>query len=366
MDRLAAMIVKEMWAILFDAKSRIILVIPPLLQLFVFSYCTTLEVRNVTIGVHDRSGGVHAAELVERLAGSPTFREVKRYHSADEVRRAIDRQAVIAVVVIDSDFDARISRRQHTDVGVILDGRKSNAAQIVASYVSRIAAETGAGAAPRGPSASAGSTVTNWYNPTLNYIWFTLPSLIAIIVPVGGLALSSQTVARERELGTFDQLMVAPLRIHEILIGKMVPPFLIGMANGLAYFVLAQIVFGVPFLGSFLLLLLALTVYVIALVGVGMLVSVLSATQQQAFLGSFLVITPLIMLCGYAAPIENMPDWMQIISYADPIRYFLVIVQGLFLKALSAADVFQQLWPLVLIALISLGLSAWMFRARME
>lgn len=173
-------------------------------------------------------------------------------------------------------------------------------------------------------------------------------------------------MARERELGTFDQLMVSPMRVHEILLGMMVPPLLVGMFNGVLFLIVAKFAFGVPFTGSFLLFLLAMLIYQLALIGMGLLVSAASMTQQQAFLGSFLATTPLILLSGYAAPIDNMPDWLQIVTYADPIRYFLIIVQGLFLKAMPASVVFHQLWPMAIIAAISLAAAAWLFRARME
>lgn len=364
MRRLMAMIVKESWALLRDPKSRIILVLPPLLQLFIFTYATTLDVKNVDIGVLDRSGGVHSSEFVSRIASSPNFRELRRLRSPDDLRKAIERQQVIAALVIDQDFDRAIKRGQTATIGVVLDGRRSNAAQIVAGYLSRIAEGVGADLMPR--SDPGGTVVTNWYNPSLDYVWFTLPSLVAIIVSVAGLAITSQSVARERELGTFDQLMVSPLRVHEILIGKMIPPMLVGMFNGSLYLVVAPLVFGVPFTGSLLLFFISLFAYLLALVGVGMLVSSASQTQQQAFLGSFLVTTPIILLSGYASPIDNMPDWLQTITYGNPARYFLIIVQGLFLKAMPAEAVFHQLWPLLLIACITLAASAWLFRARME
>jgi ABC-2 type transport system permease protein len=364
MRRLVAMIVKESWALLRDPKSRIILVLPPLLQLFIFTYATTLDVKNVDIGVLDRSGGVHSSEFVSRIAGSPNFRELRRLRSPDDLRKAIEQQQVIAALVIDQDFDRTIERGQTATIGVVLDGRRSNAAQIVAGYLSRIAGGVGADLMPR--SDPGGTVVTNWYNPSLDYIWFTLPSLVAIIVSVAGLSITSQSVARERELGTFDQLMVSPLRVHEILIGKMIPPLLVGAFNGSLYLVVAPLIFGVPFTGSLALFFISLFAYLLALVGVGMLVSSASQTQQQAFLGSFLVTTPIILLSGYASPIDNMPDWLQTITYANPARYFLTIVQGLFLKAMPAAAVFHQLWPLLLIACVTLAASAWLFRARME
>lgn len=365
--RLVAMIVKEMWAVLRDPQSRLVLFVPPLMQLFIFTYATTLDVKNVDIGILDRSSGAHSVELVQRIAGSPNFRHIRRLATPKDLKSAIDNQKVIAALVIDEDFDRQLARGQSATIGLVLDGRRSNAAQIVTGYLTNIAGGMGAELAPPRLRASAGgSVVTNWYNPALDYIWFTLPSLVAIITSVAGLAVTSQSVARERELGTFDQLMVSPLRIHEILIGKMVPPFIIGMINGSVYLVVAPLVFGVPFTGSLLLFFLSLGMYLLALIGLGMLISAASQTQQQAFLGVFLVTTPLILLSGYASPIDNMPDWLQTITYLDPARYFLVIVQGLFLKAMPAAAVFHQLWPLALIACVTLSASAWLFRARME
>ena len=364
MRQLRAMIVKEMWALLRDPKSRLILVVPPLLQLFIFTFATTLDVRNVDIGVVNRSAGVHSTEIVSRIAGSPRFRHIVYLSSPDQLAAAIDNQTVIAALVIDEDFDRAIDAGRPATLGVVLDGRRSNAAQIVAGYLSQIAGGVGADLQPRAPP--GGTVVTNWFNPSLDYIWFTLPSLIAIVVSVSGLAVTSQSVARERELGTFDQLMVSPLRVHEILIGKMVPPFLVGTLNATIYLILAPLVFGVPFLGSLLLFYLSLSIYQLALIGVGMLVSAASRTQQQAFLGSFLATTPLILLSGYASPIDNMPGWMQVITYGNPARYFLEIVQGVFLKAMPAEAVFHQLWPLAIIACVTLAASAWLFRARME
>ncbi|MFZ5749224.1 MAG: ABC transporter permease [Pseudomonadota bacterium] len=365
--RLWAMIVKEMWAVLRDPKARIVLVVPPLIQLFIFAYATTLDVKRIDIGLLDRSDGVHSAELVSRIAGSPWFREIVPLASTQALREAIDGQKVIAAVVIDEDFDRKVERGEPATVGVVLDGRRSNAAQIINGYLQQIVGGMGAELLPPQQRAAAqGSIVTNWFNPTLSYFWFTLPSLVALITSVSGLGVTSQSVARERELGTFDQLMVSPMRPHEILIGKMVPPFIIGVLNGSAYLVIAPLVFGVPFTGSIALFFLSLATYMLAVIGLGMFISALSQTQQQAFLGMFLVTVPLIILSGYATPIDNMPEWLQVVTYADPARYFIIIVQGLFLKAMPLDAVFHQLWPMSLIALITLSAATWLFRARME
>jgi ABC-2 type transport system permease protein len=361
-----AMIIKEFWAMLRDPRSRLVLFVPPLLQLFVFGMATTLEVRNFDIGMLDRSGGPASVEFVSQLAGSPNVRSVVPLGSDAALRKAIDNRNIIAAIVLEPDFDATIARGQTATAGVILDGRRSNAAQIVGGYLQRIATSAGA-TLRREPTAPTGrSDVINWFNPNLDYLWFTLPSLIVIIGATSGISISAQSVARERELGTFDQLMVSPLRVHEILIGKMVPPVAVGLINGTLYLIVAQVVFGVPFTGSVLLFYLSLFLFLLALIGMGIFISAAAQTQQQAFLGAFLVLVPLILLSGYASPIDNMPGWLQIVSFADPSRWFLEIADGLFLKAMPAADVFTRLYPLMLIAAGTLGLGAWLFRARME
>jgi ABC-2 type transport system permease protein len=364
--RLWAMIVKEFWAVLRDPRGRIVLFLPPLIQLFIFGLAATLEVKNFDVGLLDRSGGPAAIEFASQLAGSPNVRNVVPLRSSEALRDAIDNRNVIAAIVLEPDFDAVIARGGTASAGVILDGRRSNAAQIVGGYLQRIAASTGAVLRPAIAHAPAQSVVINWFNPNLDYIWFNLPSMIVIIGAASGLAVTAQSVARERELGTFDQLMVSPLRVHEILIGKMAPPLVVGMINGTLYLIAAQLIFGVPFTGSVLLFYLSLAVFLLALIGIGMFVSAASQTQQQAFLGSFFVMVPLILLSGYSSPVDNMPGWLQVVGLADPARWFLEIVEGLFLKAMPAGEVFARIYPLLLIAAVTLGLGAWLFRARME
>ena len=364
MTRLRAITIKEIWALIRDPRARISLFMPPLIQLLIFTFAATLDVQNVDIGILDMSAGVHSSEFVAQIAGSPNFREIRRLGSPQELSQAIDRQEVIAAAVIEADFDRKIERGEPATIGVVLDGRRSNAAQIVAGYLQEIASRVGADAAPR--DAPETMRVTNWFNPNLNFVWFNLPSLLVIIVSVSGLSITAQSVARERELGTFDQLMVSPLRTHEILIGKMVPPVLVGLINGTLYLVAAQLVFGVPFTGSVIVFFAALILYMMALVGVGMFVSSISQTQQQAFLGSFLATVPVVMLSGFAAPVANMPGWLQIANHINPAQYFMAVSQGLFLKAMPASAVAAHMWPVAIIAVVTLGISAWLFRARME
>jgi ABC-2 type transport system permease protein len=362
MGRLAAIILKELWSTLRDPRARITLILPPVLQLLIFGLATTLEVKNFNVGVLDQSGGRASYEFVQRLAGSPNVGRVIRLQSFDDLRRKVETQKVLAAVVIDERFDRAAAAGRPATLNVILDGRRSNAAQIVAGYIGVIAQGVGREA----PAPPPGSIVRNLYNPNLEYLWFTMPSLIVIICAVSGLSVTAQAVARERELGTYEQLLVSPLRTHEILIGKMIPPLLAGLFNGTLYIVVSTLVFGVPFTGSLGLFYLTLVIYLLSLIGVGMLVSTLSNTQQQAFLGVFLVTIPAITLSGYAAPVDNMPPWLQTLTLANPCRHYLVIVEALFLKAAPAGVIWASTWPMMLIAAVTLSAAAWLFRARKE
>jgi ABC-2 type transport system permease protein len=364
--RLRAIIIKEIWALLRDPRSRLILVVPPLLQLFVFGFATTLEVKNFDVGVYDRDGGHWSQEFIQRLGGSPNVHRIVTLGSPEAVRAAIDQRSVLAVVMFDQRFSADVSARRPAVIQAVLDGRRSNAAQIVAGYLTEIAAGVGAQLQVSGSAAASQALVSHWFNPNLDYLWFAMPALIVVLGMVSGLAMTAQSVARERELGTFDQLMVSPLRVQEILIGKMVPPLLIGLANATLYLILIPTVFRVPLTGSVPLLYVALTCYLLALIGVGMLVSAVAQTQQQAFLGAFLVTVPSILLSGYASPIENMPAWLQVVAEVDPAKHFLIVSEGVFLKAMPAREILSNTWPLALIALLTLTAASWLFRARME
>jgi ABC-2 type transport system permease protein len=368
MGRLRALIRKELLAALRDPRSRMMLIMPPLLQLLVFSYAATLEVTNVSIGVLNRDDGRWGVEFVERLEGSPTFTEIVSLQGVPEIAPAIDLRQVIAVLQIEPDFSRNIEAGQPATAQVILDGRRSNAAQIVQGYLGEIADDIGATVRSGNDTqpVAVGPIDRNWFNPNLEYTWFTVPSLIGMITLLASLTITGLSVARERELGTFDQLMVSPLRVHEILIGKTIPPLLVGLFQATIFVLAAIFVFAIPFRGSLLALYGSLLIYQAAVIGVGLFVSSLSQTQQQAFLGSFLFAVPAILLSGFASPVENMPGWLQVVSLADPLRYFLVIVKGIFLKAMTWDQVWHNTWPLAVIALVTLGVAAFLFTRRLE
>ena len=367
--RIGALVVKEMLALWRDRRSRLAIIGPPLVQLFLFSYAATLDVTNVAIGVLDRDGGVWSREFVQRLDGSTTFTDLHVVERQAEIDRLIANRAVVAVIHFGPDFSADVAAGGPARVQVILDGRRSNAAQIVQGYLETIAADLGAEIVrARGEPAPGRAAVVErgWFNANLVYRWFTVPSLIGTLAMLVALIVTGQSIARERELGTFDQLLVSPLRVHEILIGKTVPPLLIGLFHSTLFLLAAVFVFGVPFRGALALFYLALVIYLAAVIGIGLFISALAQTQQQAFLGAFLFMAPAVLLSGFAAPVENMPGWLQIGTLANPLRHFLVLSKGLFLKAPPAGQVVVEALPLVAIAAITLPVAAWLFARRLE
>ena len=374
--RIRALIRKELLAVLRDRRSRLVLVGPPLIQLLLFSYAATLDVTNVSIGILNRDAGRWGTELVQRLDGAATFSRIVSVRGVQEIDGLIDTRAVIAVVHVGPDFSRDVEAGRPARLQIVLDGRRSNAAQIVQGYLTRVVDAVSADiqvahrgtAVPDAARDAAPDAIVerHWFNPNLDYQWFTVPSLIGVIALLISLVVTGQSVARERELGTFDQLLVSPLRVHEILIGKTVPPLLIGLFHATVFVLAAAFVFEVPLLGSVALLYASLVIYLASIIGVGLFISALAQTQQQAFLGSFLFTAPAVLLSGFASPVDNMPGWVQTLTLANPLRHFLVIVRGIFLKDLPAAEVLANALPLAAIAAITLGAAAWLFTRRLE
>jgi ABC-2 type transport system permease protein len=365
--RLAALAVKELKVLLLDKRARTTLVFSPLIQLLLFGFATTLEVTRIDVGIVDRDGGRAAQALVAALDGTPNVRALRSYPSEAALDTAIERREVIAGLILPQRLSADVAAGRGGEVLAVLDGRRSNAAQIVGSYLGEIAARAGAElrpriAGPQGPQLA----VRHWYNPNLDYLWFTMPAMIAVITAVLVLSVSGQSVAREREFGTFDELMILPLRPHEILLGKIAPAFLVGVVNCLLYAALIPLLYGVPFTGSLALLLVAVVVYTTSLVGLGLMISTLASNQQQAFLGMFFVTVPLILLSGYASPVDNMPGWLQPIVAANPTRHMIVICEGVFLKDLPGDLVLKHLAPMMLAAVVTFAVALALFRARRE
>ncbi|MEJ2118795.1 MAG: ABC transporter permease [Alphaproteobacteria bacterium] len=328
--RIPALIHKEFLSLFRDPKGRIVLIMPPLLQLFIFAFAVTLEVKNVHLAVFNEDLGPHGSEIVQRLVGSPTFTKIEFVKNDDGIRMLVDRQRVIAAVHIPKEFSRNLERGSAARLQIILDGRRSNAAQIVSGYITQIAYAYGNELQVQLGRETIPVVITerNWFNENLLYLWFTVPSLVAVLALLVTVIVTSLSVARERELGTFEQLLVSPLMPYEILIGKTVPAVVIGMAEGCVIATIAVFVFGIPFTGSVALFVIALFAFIMSIVGTGLFISSISKTQQQAMLGAFVFVVPVITLSGYASPIDNMPQWLQTINQINPLKHFLITVKG--------------------------------------
>jgi ABC-2 type transport system permease protein len=363
--RLRAQIVKEFLSILRDPRSRIIVFVPPLMQLLIFTFATTLEVRNANIAVYSQDAGRWSYEMQASVAAADFVDELYPVHNRDELRQLINQRKVIAALDMATDFSRDITAGDTATLQVIVDGRRSNAGQITVGYLNAIAADVGSTARKDVQSASP-VVVRHWFNPNLIYRWFVVPALSGILAFFSTLMITSLSIARERELGTFDQLLVSPTTTLEIIVAKTVPALAIGTFLALMMITAAALPFGVPFTGSFWLLLPSLLLFILSVVGIGLMISAVSATQQQAILGAFAIGVPAVLMSGFATPVENMPLVLQWMAQGIPLTHFLVIVEGSFLKAMPASDIMANTWPLAAIALGTLTTATLLVRSRLQ
>ena len=372
--RMATIVRKELLVLLCNKVSRMLIIVPPLMQIVVFGWAATMEVRNVDVAVLNQDSGNWSREIVRRLQGSHTFRSVTFLDGEADIRPTIERQKALFVMVFDDEFSRRVDAGAPAQMQVILDGRRSNAAQIASYYLETIVRGIGE-STPRGQMALGAATdaggapkldvrVRCWFNPNLEFQWFFLPNLIGMLGFMLGLVVTGLSVAREREVGTFDQLLVSPATPTEIALAKLVPGCLVGLVHGTIFLLISIFGFGVPFTGSLVLLYVAMLVFAMASGGVGLMVSSLSATQQQAFLGAFTVGVPCILISGAVTPVINMPPFLQYASQLNPMRHFTTIVQGVFLKDITVAAAAVSLGKIACISAVAVGVAVWMFKRK--
>ena len=362
-----ALAIKEFLALLRDKSSRLVLIGPPIAQLLVFGYAATFDLNNVPVAIYNEDTGIASREFIGRLEGSPNFEITQFIHRNVDIAPLIDNKKVLMVLHIDSRFSANLEKNIPAPVQVILDGRNSNTAMIALNYMRSIlldfnqnwAVIHGTGRFP------AILKVRAWYNENLQSMWFIIPGIIGLLTLVVTLLVTALSVAREREAGTFDQLLVTPLTPLQILIGKALPGIIIGIVE--ASFIIAITVywFDIPLRGNLGALYLGLFLFLLSAVGVGLMISAIAVTQQQAVLGAFLFLVPAVILSGFATPIANMPEVVQWLTYIDPLRYSLIIIRGVFLEGDSYSLLFNQYWPMAIISIVSLATAGWLFRKRM-
>jgi len=321
--RLRALLRKEFRLLLRDPRMRFFVVVPPIVQLIIFGYAAAFDVRHAVVGVVDQSQSQLSRELLTAVTATDRF-SLRRYANMSEARAAVDRSQIRAVMHIPADF------ARHPAMQLIADGSDSNSAQIIVGELSQLIREVMAHRSGRHPPIEVEDRA--WFNPNLEDRAYFVPGIMANVVLIATLILTAISVVREREMGTLERLLVTPVGRLEFLLGKLIPVGCVGLFDVILISMIAILWFDVPFRGDFFSLIFASLLFLTSSLGLGLLVSSYASTQQQAVLTAFFFVMPMVILSGFAFPIRNMPEWVQLITWLDPLRYFLVIIRDLFLK----------------------------------
>jgi len=353
-DRIWRMIIKEFLQLRRDKHARFILVVPPILQMLIYGYAATFEVNRVEIAMIDFDHSQESRDLLSRFTFTGRFEVAKILSNEDELKSLIGRSDIPMALKIEPGFAELLLKGQTAHLQVIVDGTNSNTALIAVGYVNQIANQFAQDYALNRLNQVMPAMAVSvpqidleqrpWYNPDLNSQWFFVPGVIGSITLILVVNLTAFAIVREREIGTLEQVMVTPIRPFELILGKTIPFFIVGLADVVLVAVVGTLWFQVPFRGNLLVLLLGVVLFLLSTLGVGLLISTLSSTQQQAFASGFFFVNPAFILSGFAFPITSMPKAMQMITYLDSLRYFLIILRGTFLKGVG----FDVLWPQML------------------
>jgi len=351
LSRLKQMLIKEFIQVLRDKRTRFVLIVPPIVQMMIFGYAANYEIRHVPAVVLDLDQSQESRELVSRFTSSPYFEVQRQLTDSRQLGDSIERGDTTVGLEIDAGFAQKLRKGETAPLQVIVDATNSNTALIASGYISQIALGF-AQEYQRDRIYRIAPQLTEvmpsveleprpWYNPDLRSRWFFVPGIIGSLTVVLVVALTAFAVVREREIGTLEQIMVTPIRPVEFILGKTLPFFLIGAFDVTLIAVVGSLWFQVPFRGNVGVLALGSVLFLLCMLGVGLLISTVSATQQQAMVTAFFFIMPTITFSGFGFPISTMPQWMQDFSYLIPLRYFLIVVRSTYLKG-AGLDI---LWP---------------------
>jgi ABC-2 type transport system permease protein len=359
-ERMRQILLKEFIHLFRDRHARFSLIVPPLLQMLIFGYAASYEVNRVSTAVLDFDHSQESREFLERIMASSRFQVRDVLQNEAQIPSLLDHRRVVLVLQIQPGFAELLRKGQTAPVQAVLDGTDSNTALIAVGYINQIASRFAADyqlqlADRMKPSLATFAPSIElqerpWYNANLESRWFFVPGVIGTLVLVSVLQLTSFAVVREREIGTLEQLMVTPISPAELIVGKTLPFLIVGLANVVVVGILGSLWFEVPFRGSVLVLMLGTTLFLSSALGVGLLISTVCQTQQQAFAISFFYISPAIMLSGFGYPITSMPTALQWFTNLDPLRFYLVVLRGTFIKGIGL----DVLWP-QMIAMAILG-----------
>jgi len=374
-NRVRYLFIKELVQVLRDKRMRITLIFPPIFQLIVFGYAANLDVKNIRTAVRDLDQSVESRELIARFGSSKYFDILFFPQTLKEIENLIKKGKITLSMEIPSGFSKKLKKGDTATVQIILDGTESNTAMIALGYLGRILTEYSAAAQIERLNQEgmisfeeAGVELEHrtWFNPNFESRHFYVPGVIASIALLIPIILTAQAIVREREIGTLEQIMVTPIRSWELVVGKTLPFALIGLLDMIMIALIGVFWFEVPFRGNPLILFLGNVLFLMSSVGIGLFISTISSTQQQAQISTFFFMMPTFILSGFAFPIENMPQWLQYITYINPLRYFLIIIRGVFLKGIGLDILWPQLVALAVLGGFTILLSSLRFKKRLN
>jgi len=367
-ERIVTMLRKEFIQVFRDPRMRMVIFGVPIIQCLIFGYAVTMDVRHVRLVVVDRDGTPASRDFVARFTGSDYFDAVARTDDERRARALIDSADASAFLQINAGFGANLDGGRVAPVQLVVDGSDSNTARLVLNYSAVIAAGYSNDVLVARTLRQAGRTLAvgavdlrprAWFNENLESRNYFVPGIMAVLVMLVTLMLTGMAIVREKEVGTIEQIMVTPIRPVEFILGKCAPFIVIGFVDVLLVTAVGVFWFGIPIRGSLLLLLGATSLYLLSTLGIGLFISTVSSTQQQAMMTTFFFFFPAMLLSGFIYPIANMPRVIQWATLVNPLRYFLIIIRGVFLKGVGA----DVLWP-QMAALLVLGLAVMTFAVK--
>jgi ABC-2 type transport system permease protein len=349
--RLKQMLIKEFIQVFRDKRTRFVLFVPPIIQMLIFGYAATFEIHHVPTVVLDLDHSQESRELLSRFTSSPYFDVQRQLTDYRQIGDLIDRGEATVGLEINAGFAQNLRKGQTAPLQVIVDATNSNTALIASGYISQIALAFAQDYQRDRMSRISPQIIEKipsvqleprpWYNPDLRSRWFFVPGIIGSLILVLVVNLTAFAVVREREIGTLEQIMVTPIRPAEFILGKTLPFFLIGLFDVVLIGTVGTLWFQVPFRGQILVLFAGAILFLLCMLGVGLLISTVSSTQQQAMVTAFFFVMPAITFSGFGFPISTMPQWLQYLTFLSPLRYFLIVLRGTYLKGVGM----EVLWP---------------------
>jgi ABC-2 type transport system permease protein len=373
--RVRYLLVKELVQVLRDKRLRVTLILPPLIQLIVFGYAANLDVKDIHTAVRDLDQSMESRDLISRFSSSRYFDIVSFPQTREEIEGLIKKGDIALSIEIPSGFSRRLKKGDTASVQILIDGSESNTAMIALGYINRILSDFSTTVLVRRLNRAgmigfeeAGVEVEHriWFNPNFESRLFFIPGVIANIAFLIPIILTAMAVVREREIGTLEQIMVTPLRPWELVVGKTLPFALLGLLDVVMIVLIGVFWFELPFRGNPFILLLGNILFLMSSVGIGLFISTICSTQQQAQISTFFFSMPAFILSGFVFPLENLPAWIEYLTYVNPLRYFQVIIRGVFLKGNGLDTLWPQMLALAVLGGLMVLFSSLRFQKRLK